>query len=387
MSGYAANSTNSSNGHSFFREKTRQDVRQMIDAISERLMIPCPISCHEDPRQFGLSGNIVPRTISAVKEWNDIVTKETIFFKEECKEIEKNCTYDMRMVICGDCSGGGGPVDEVHVFKNPLVDIVSAEGLKRKRSHNEKIADKYSERLMGFDDGVGADDVLFRQRINGDKLLDTAQVAGFFGRNLIDPYKRSIVPRLMHHIIERLGKVSAKKNINGSKLMGPPKKVGRQQKQQQEDNRTLYAVSSSCHHYPVVIKYISDRVGWWNHIKGPVFAKINREKILSSIFSNSEMHFCTSSPKILDDSPRVRDTDLVLSKADKIKNEFSEMSFIPPTNDDDEELPSSPPTTHSYSKIKEDCMDLIKKNPETKSFKPFKEALNLMKDLCIDADK
>ncbi|KAK3883921.1 hypothetical protein Pcinc_011776 [Petrolisthes cinctipes] len=147
------------------------------------------------------------------------------------------------------------------------------------------------------------------------------------------------------------------------------------------------AVSSSCHHYPVVINYISDRVGWWNHIKGPVFAKINREKILSSIFSNSEMSFCTSSPKILDDSPWVRDTDLALSKADKIKNEFSEMSFIPPMNDDEEELPSSSPTTHSYSKIKEDCMDLIKKNPETKSFKPFKEALNLMKDLCIDADK
>ncbi|KAK3887328.1 hypothetical protein Pcinc_008592 [Petrolisthes cinctipes] len=101
MSGYAANSTNSSNGHSFFREKDikvrkdaeftdddmiiavdniaklarrlmRQDkikenVCQMIDAISESLMIPYPISYHEDPRQFGLSGNVVSRTISAVK--------------------------------------------------------------------------------------------------------------------------------------------------------------------------------------------------------------------------------------------------------------------------------------------------------------------------------
>ncbi|KAK3883920.1 hypothetical protein Pcinc_011775 [Petrolisthes cinctipes] len=191
MSGYAANSTNSSDGHSFFREKDikvqkdaeftdddmiiavdniaklarrlmRQDkikenVRQMIDAISESLMIPCPISCHEDPRQFGLSGNVVSRTISAVKEWNDIVTKETIFFKEECKEIEKNCTYDMRMVICGDYSGGGGPVDEVHVFKNPLVDIVSAEGLKRKRSDSED-DDKHNKKRKSSKRRRDADD-------------------------------------------------------------------------------------------------------------------------------------------------------------------------------------------------------------------------------------
>ncbi|KAK3887329.1 hypothetical protein Pcinc_008593 [Petrolisthes cinctipes] len=73
------------------------------------------------------------------------------------------------MVICGDYSGGGGPVDKVHAFKNPLVDIVSAEGLNGKRSdseeddeHNKKRNDnnkrKSSKRRRDADDADGGDD-------------------------------------------------------------------------------------------------------------------------------------------------------------------------------------------------------------------------------------
>ena len=244
------------------QDKIKESICQMIDSMSEELMIVCPFNSYDDPSLLGLSRSAADKVIDAVQAWNTIVAREAAIFKEECKEIEKSCTYDMRLVLCGDYTSEGinsGYDDEVHVFKTPLFDIVSAEGKRKsdevddrrpkKKKCNEEptpvnsgdVAAVFKEsngahcqRFIGFGDGPQGNSILFKQRLHGDKILDPNLVAHFFSSNLIDPYMRSVVPRLMQHNAEHEGKVSLKRPANDEEV----KKRG------EDDKVNMFAFSS-----------------------------------------------------------------------------------------------------------------------------------------------
>ena len=257
------------------QDKIKESICQMIDSMSEGLRIVCPFNNYDDPSLLGLSRTAANRVIDTVRAWNAIVAREAAVFKEECKEIEKSCTYDMRLVLCGDYTSEGinsGFGDEVHVFKTPLFDIVSAEGKRKSvevdvkktnkskkkkydnNNNNEETAEErdtpkdtvktvnisdtlgdvtasfkkyeesngaYCQRFIGFGDGPQGNGILFKQRLHGDKLLDPSLAARFFSSNLIDPYMRSVVPRLMQHNAQHEeGKVSLKRPANASEKNG-----------------------------------------------------------------------------------------------------------------------------------------------------------------------
>lgn len=285
------------------QDRIKESICQMIDSMSEGLRIVCPFNSHDDPSLLGLSRTAANRVIDTVRAWNAIVAREVAVFKEECKEIEKSCTYDMRLVLCGDYSSEGinsGFGDEVHVFKTPLFDIASAEGKrksddmievdvkktskpKRKKYNNddeeppaedinhreppkdaartvngdtlgeiaafkkyEESNGAYCQRFIGFGDGPGGNGILFKQRLYGDKILDPSLVAHFFSSNLIDPYMRSVVPRLMQHNAEHEGKVSLKRPANASEKNGDGSEGGGGggKKKGGDDRVNMFAFSS-----------------------------------------------------------------------------------------------------------------------------------------------
>ncbi|KAK8390470.1 hypothetical protein O3P69_010274 [Scylla paramamosain] len=153
----------------------------MINSMSEDLRIACPFNSHHD---LSLSRTAADRVIDTVLAWNAIVVREAAIFKEECKEIEKSCTYDMRLVLCGDYTSEG-----------------------------------FGDRPLG-------NGILFKQRLHGEKILDPNLVAHFFRSNLIDPYMRSVVPRLVQHNAEHEGKCA---NENNSNLVSLYDNVSREQ--------------------------------------------------------------------------------------------------------------------------------------------------------------
>nr|GBG35367.1 wsv343-like protein [Hemigrapsus takanoi nimavirus] len=284
------------------QDKIKESICQMIDSMSEGLRIVCPFNSHDDPSLLGLSRTAANRVIDTVRAWNAIVAREAVVFKEECKEIEKSCTYDMRLVLCGDYTSEGinsGFGDEVHVFKTPLFDIVSAEGKRKsdviievdikktskpqKKKYNnedegppvkdrdcpeppkdavrtvnsdtlgdiaafkkcEESNDAYCQRFIGFGDGPQGNGILFKQRLHGNKILDPSLVAHFFSSNLIDPYMRSVVPRLMQHNAEHEGKVSLKRPTNASEKNGDGSEGGGSGKKKGGDDRVnMFAFSS-----------------------------------------------------------------------------------------------------------------------------------------------
>lgn len=277
------------------QDKIKENICQMIDSMSEGLRIVCPFNSHDDPSLLGLSRTAANRVIDTVRAWNAIVEREAAVFKEECKEIEKSCTYDMRLVLCGDYTSEGinsGFGDEVHVFKTPLFDIVSAEGkrksdviiemdVKKKKKKNDdkdaptentycleppkdairnvnsdmlrdvaafkKYEEKtctYCQRFIGFGDGPRGNGILFKQRLHGDKILDPSLAAHFFSSNLIDPYLRSVVPRLMQHNAEHEGKVSLKRPANASGKNEDGKEGGSCKKKTGDDRINMFAFSS-----------------------------------------------------------------------------------------------------------------------------------------------
>ena len=257
------------------QDKIKESICQMIDSMSEGLKIVCPFNHYDDPSLLGLSRTTTNRVIDTVQAWNVIVAREAATFKEECKEIEKTCTYDMRLVLCGDYTSEGinsGFDDEVHVFKTPLFDIISAEGKRksdvvietnnpkrRKVQAEDTEADDieshvrtddialfeesngaHCQRFIGFGDGPQGNGILFRQRLHGNKILDPSLVAHFFSSNLIDPYMRSVVPRLMQHNAEHKGKISLKRPANASEMNGE----GASKKRCGEDRINMFAFSS-----------------------------------------------------------------------------------------------------------------------------------------------
>ncbi|KAK8407545.1 hypothetical protein O3P69_002238 [Scylla paramamosain] len=185
------------------QEKIKESIFQTMDSMSEGLRIVCPFNSHDDPSLLGLSKTAADRVIDTVR--GAIVVREAAD-------------------------------DEVHVFKTPLFDIVSAEGKrkydfmikvdvkktskpKKKKYNNDEdspVEDRYfpelpndairtinsdthgdivafrkyedgayCQRFIGFGDRPLGNSILFRQRLHGDKILDPDLVAHFFGSNLI----------------------------------------------------------------------------------------------------------------------------------------------------------------------------------------------------------
>ncbi|KAK8388504.1 hypothetical protein O3P69_020470 [Scylla paramamosain] len=91
----------------------------------------------------------------------------------------------------------------------------------------------YCQRFIGFGDRPLGNGILFKQHLHGDKILDPNLVAHFFGSNMIDPYMRSVVPRLMQHNAEHEGKVLLKRPANASEKNGD----GSEEEQRQEEGR------------------------------------------------------------------------------------------------------------------------------------------------------
>lgn len=263
------------------QDKIKENICQMIDNITHSLNVTCPISEHDDPREFCLTKEAAVRLMATIREWNSIVKDEAEYFKEECREAEKTNSYDMKLVLCGDYNAGdmGGPSDEIHVFKNPLAKIKKkpqggeedeeccaerwtkksgggrrgVTGLDGQQTSEDeqhvvtpapasqeassgvdafvrKAQEEYMERHTGLEDGETS--VLFKQRLKGDKLLDTSILASVFSSHFTDPYKRSVVPGLMQHVI----------NDHNNELVD---KSSRKRKGgNNEDQRSHYAFSS-----------------------------------------------------------------------------------------------------------------------------------------------
>ena len=126
------------------QNKIKWGIRNIIDRMSAGMKVICPINSDDDPASHGLTRQSADRIVSAVAEWNEIVKRESEYFKKECQEIEKNGTYDMRVVFCQDYSNyqNSGYDDEVHIFKNDLFGDGDATEERRFDNTEEKVGEK-----------------------------------------------------------------------------------------------------------------------------------------------------------------------------------------------------------------------------------------------------
>ncbi len=65
------------------------------------MKVICLVNSEDDSTSHDLTRPSADRVISAVAEWNEIVERKLMCFKE-CQEIEKNGMYDMYVVLSQD---------------------------------------------------------------------------------------------------------------------------------------------------------------------------------------------------------------------------------------------------------------------------------------------